>query len=65
MLNAVFTSRISCQESWESWQDSCHEFQDFLSVQDNSRSYQIFQEVTEICGKNQDLAKSFKIFYTG
>ena len=37
----------------------------FLTVQDNSRSYQGFQEVTGICGKIQDLHKSFKIFYTG
>ena len=40
-------------------------FQDFLTVQDNSSSYQGFQEVTGICGKIQDLGKSFKIFYTG
>ena len=46
-------------------QDSCQEFQDFSTVQDNSRSYQGFQEVTGICGKIQDLGKSFKIFYTG
>ena len=39
-------------------------FKIFL-VQDNSRSYQGFQEVTGICGKIQDLGKSFKIFYTG
>ena len=39
--------------------------QDFLSVQDNSRSYQGFQEVTGICGKIQDLGKSFKTYYTG
>ena len=37
----------------------------FSTVQDNSRSYQGFKEVTEICGKIQDLGKSFKIFYTG
>ena len=37
----------------------------FLTVQDNSRSYQGFQEVTGICGKIQDLGKSFKILYTG
>ena len=37
----------------------------FLTVQDNSISYQGFQEVTGICGKIQDLGKSFKIFYTG
>ena len=61
-LATFFTSRISWQESW---QNSCQEFQDFLTVQDNSRSYQGFQEVTGICGKIQDLGKSFKIFYTG
>ena len=42
-------------------------FKVFLMVQDNSRSNQGFQEVTGICGKIQDLGKSFtgKIFYTG
>ena len=40
-------------------------FKIFLSVQDNSRSYQGFQEVTGICGKVQDLDKKFKISYTG
>ena len=43
----------------------CQEFQDFSTVQDNSRSYQGFQEVTGICGKMKDLGKIFKIFYTG
>ena len=56
------TSQISSQESW---QDFRQEFQDLSTVQDNSRSYQEFQEVTGICGKIQDLGKSFKIFYTG
>ena len=41
------------------------EFQDFLTVQDNSRSYQGLQEVTGISGKIQDLGKSFKIIYAG
>ena len=40
-------------------------FEDFLTVKKNSRSYQGFQEVTGICGKIQDHGKSFKIFYTG
>ena len=40
-------------------------FQDFLSVQDNSRSYQGFQEVTGICGEIHGVGKSFKIFYIG
>ena len=45
--------------------DSCQEIQGFLTAQDNSRSYQGFQEITGICGKIQDVGKSFKIFYTG
>ena len=55
----------TCSFHLPDFQDFHQEFQDFLTVQDNSRSYQGFQEVTGICGKIQDLGKSFKIFYTG
>ena len=39
--------------------------QNFFTVQDNSASYQEFQEVTGIRRKIKNLGKSFKIFYTG
>ena len=38
------------------------EVRDLLTVPDNSRSYQGFQEVTKTCKKIQDLRKSFNIF---